>query len=162
MEFFGGVEAAWVGEGGGEVVGSFGERRGEEEEGDGDDGVFNSGGGEDSAVEVEAGGRGGGGGTNGQYLFSSSCKCLRAGRWRQRWPVHQLSCCILGSGPATGVKLGERSFWEDVEEGGGRGRGEGEKDRGGRGGEITKSTPTTSLLWQSRPNQGTSQGSPFI
>ena len=33
----------------------------------------------------------------------------------------------------TGVKLGERSFQENVEEGGGRGRGEGEKDQGGRG-----------------------------
>ena len=81
LEFFGGVEAAWVSEGDGEVVGSFGERRGEGEEGDGDDGVFYSGVGEDSAVEVkeEAGGRGGGG-TSRQYLFSSSCRCLRAGR----------------------------------------------------------------------------------
>ena len=45
LKFFGGVEAGRVGEGGGEVVGSFGERREEGEEGDWDDGVFYSGGG---------------------------------------------------------------------------------------------------------------------
>ena len=38
----------------------------------------------------------------------------------------------LGSGAAAGVKLGERSLREDVEEGRGGGGGEGEKD-GGRG-----------------------------
>ena len=41
LEFFGGVDAAGVGEGGGEVVGGFGEVGGEREGGDGDDGVFN-------------------------------------------------------------------------------------------------------------------------
>ena len=53
MEFFGGVEAAGVGEGGGEVVGGFGEMGGEREGGDGDDGVFDCGGGEDSTMEVK-------------------------------------------------------------------------------------------------------------
>ena len=37
MEFFEGVEAAGIGEGGGEVVCSFGEMEGEREGGDGDD-----------------------------------------------------------------------------------------------------------------------------
>ena len=45
LEFFGGVEAAGVGEGGGEVVGGFGEVGGEREGGNGDDGVFDCGGG---------------------------------------------------------------------------------------------------------------------
>ena len=62
LEFFGRVEAAGVGEGGGEVVGGFGEVRGEREGGDGDDGVFDCGRGEDSAVEVKEEGWGWGGG----------------------------------------------------------------------------------------------------
>ena len=62
LKFFGGVEAAGVGEGGGEVVGGFGEVGGEREGGDGDDGVFDCGRGEDSAVEVKKEGWGWGGG----------------------------------------------------------------------------------------------------
>ena len=40
-------------------------------------------------------GMGRGGGTSVWYLFSLSYKCLCAWRWRQRWPVHLLSCCSL-------------------------------------------------------------------
>ena len=40
-------------------------------------------------------GMGRSGGTSVQYLFSLSYKCLRAWRWKQHRPVHQLSCCIL-------------------------------------------------------------------
>ena len=53
LEFFGGVGAAGIGEGGGEGVCGFGEMGGEREGGDGDDGVFNCGGGEDLAGEVK-------------------------------------------------------------------------------------------------------------
>ena len=68
LEFFGGVEAAGVSEGGGEVVGGFGEVRGEREGGDGDDGVFDCGWGEDSTVEVKKEGWGWGGGKGSPQL----------------------------------------------------------------------------------------------
>ena len=128
MEFFGGVEAAGIGEGGGEVVGGFGGVGGERKRGDGDDGVFNCGG-EDSAVEVKEEVWGGGGGeTSVQYLFSLSYKCLRAWRWRQHWPVHQLSCCNLGQCAESKWlcgRSGRRGIFQLIPVSGGKGGGGG-------------------------------------